>query len=254
MARERNVQLTVRDRDIVAFLCRYWVAHAQQIRREFFGSMPATYRRLAALARLGLLEGERVFYRGPKLFWATRFGALYADADLSAPRGGNTRLQEHALAVLDLSFAIREGLLDPEEGGIPEGRCEAWVSEREIRRDKMAARRDGGSGRMNAGKRLGRTPDGVLILDTGEQIAVELELHAKRQSEYERILSDYRKERDAGGLDGVRFFFPSVPIMRRVEELARRRGLGTFVEFHSYAPVPRLIAEAETRSLSEKDP
>lgn len=230
------MQLTDRDRKVCIFLCRYWAADADQIRREFFPSMPTAYRRLKALKLAGYLESEQIFAGQPGHYWVTRTGALYADVGLPAPREIKTKLLEHASQVVDLSFRIRKGHLPPEEGGFPQGRCEDWISERELRRDKMLVRRDGETGRLREG-RSGRTPDGIAVLDTGEQVAMELELSLKPKGEYERILNYYRRERDAGRLDGARLFFPSVPTMRRVEGLARRRGVGSFVEFYPYKPI-----------------
>ena len=229
------MQLTDRDRKICVFLCQYWAADAEQIRREFFPSMETAYRRLKALRSAGYVESKKIFADQPGHYWVTRDGARYADVGLPAPREVKAKLLKHASQVIDLSFRLRKGRLAPEEGGFAPGRCEDWISERELRRDKMVARRDRASGKLRQG-RSGRTPDGIALLDTGEQVAVEIELSLKPPGEYERVLSDYRKERDAGRLDEVRLFFAGVPTMRRVEALARQRRLRSLAKFYPYKP------------------
>ena len=228
--RIKRWRITDRDLRILVFLVKYGAATADQVRREFFkgsdkgpaegptqGPIKAAYRRLKALEARGVVEGERVFYRMPQVYRVTEDGARLAGVDLSPPRKDLSRLRHH-LEVLELSWKLRSGDAGPGEG------VEGWITERELRRDKLAERREKETGRMIGKGRMGRRPDGLLVLENGEEIAVELELTPKRAPDYHRIFSDYAEAIEAGELDGVRFYFSGRKAMARVEELCRKHG------------------------------
>ena len=217
-ATRRAARLTSRDQEILVFLTRYWAATAEQVRREFFGSLPAAYRRLGALRGLGLVEGERVYYEGPGVYRVTGAGARLAAVDLPAPRLDLSKLR-HTLAVVDLSYAIRCG----------NDSWAAWFTERELRRDALRERREE-SGKMTPGGKMGRTPDGLLVLQTGEQVAIELELTPKRIGIYKQILKEYAKQRKQQRVDAVRFYFTSEKAAERLEHLAKQFDMAPFVE------------------------
>lgn len=240
--------MTERDLEILGFLTRYGAATAEQVRREFFhgtrelergtedqtdeearprnvGSVKAAYRRLRALQERGMVRGERVFYGAPGVYRVTEQGAHLAGVDLPPPRRDLPRLH-HTLEVLELSWKIRS------EGGVVE-----WVTEREVRRDKLAARREKRTGRMVSGGATGRTPDGVAILESTEEITVELELSFKRAANYRRIFSDYEAQIASGEVDGVRFYLASRKALSRVREISERHGLGDRLRFGLYEPV-----------------
>ena len=223
MARRR---LTDRDLDILEFLTRYGAATAEQVRREFFaGSVKAAYRRLRALEERGVVKGERVFYRMPQIYRVTEPGAHLAEVDLPPARLDISRLH-HSLEVLELSWLIRcrEGV-------------QVWLTERELRRDKLIERREKDSGRMKAGGKMGRMPDGLLILGDTRELAVELELTPKRATSYRRIFSDYERQIKGGELDGVLFYFSSNKAMERVREFSSRFSLNGYLQFIPYVPV-----------------
>jgi len=240
----RRYRITERDLDILEFLTRYGAATAEQIRREFFrgaadqeyeggaaaggsdagGSVKAAYRRLRALQERGMVRGERVFYAAPGVFRVTEQGARLAGVDLPPPRRDLPRLH-HTLEVLELSWEIRS------RGGVIE-----WITEREVRRDKLAARREKQTGRMKAGG-IGRIPDGVAILDSADEIAVELELSFKRAANYRRIFSHYEAQIDSGEVDGVWFYLSSRKALARVRELSERHDLAGRLTFGLHAPV-----------------
>ena len=211
-------RLTRRDQEILVFLTRYWAATAEQVRREFFGSLPAAYRRLGALRGLGLVEGERIYYKGPGVYRVTGAGARLAAVDLPAPRLDLSKLR-HTLAVVDLSYEIRHG----------NSSWAAWFTERELRRDALRERREE-SGKMTPGGKMGRTPDGLLVLQTGEQVAIELELTPKRIGIYEKILKEYAKQRKQQRVDAVRFYFTSEKAAERLWHLAKRLDMSGYVE------------------------
>src|SRR5215203_4747864 len=102
-----------------------------------------------------MVRGERVFYEMPGVYRVTERGARLAGVGLPPPRRDLPRLR-HTLEVLELSWKVRS------RDGVVE-----WVSEREVRRE-------GRTGRMTVGTRDGRTPDGIAILRSTEEVAVEL--------------------------------------------------------------------------------
>lgn len=251
-------RITGRDLDILDFLARYGAATAAQVNREFFpmseeeaegpkatttdggeeeerprvgGPVKAAYRRLKALQDRGAVDGERIFYRMPQVYRVTEVGARLAEADLPAPGDDPTRLN-HTLEVLELSWAIRS------EEARPGERVEAWITEREIRRDKLSARRQKENGRMQKGAKMGRTSDGLLLLKSGERVAVELELTPKRPVRYKDILADYERQMRAEQVDGLHFYIASRTTMTRVRELSKKyRFLESRAQFLPYEPV-----------------
>lgn len=239
---KRQWRITERDLDALAFLTRYGAATAEQVRREFFGpSLQGAYRRLRALEDRGMVSGERVFYRMPQVYRPTEPGARLAEVDLPPPRNDLSRLH-HTLEVLELSWQLRGAESDGSSRGEAEPRLaegvEYWLTEREIRRDKLVARREKETGRMLGKGKMGRTPDGVLVLESGEEIAVELELSPKRAANYHRIFADYEQYIEEGEFDGICFYFASRKVMRRVQGLAESHELlDGYLEFKIYEPV-----------------
>lgn len=222
----RQWRITDRDLEILEFLTRYGAAVAEQVRREFFGdSIKAAYRRLRALEERGVVSGERIFYRMPAVYRVTEPGARLAEVDLPPPKNDLSRLS-HTLELVELSHAerSRDGVSD-------------WLTEREIRRDKLIERREKESGRMKPGGKMGRTPDALMILESGEEVAVELELTPKRAASYRRILSDYEQQIGAEELDSVRWYFSSRKAMDRVREISARHDLDGRLDFEVYEPV-----------------
>ena len=256
---QKRWRITGRDLDIMEFLARYGAATAEQVSREFFpeseevaegpevamatdrgeaegrprvgGPVKAAYRRLKALQDRGAVDGERIFYRIPQVYRVTEVGARLAEADLPAPGNDLTRLN-HTLEVLELSWAIRSEEARPGEG------VEAWITEREIRRDKLSEKREKETGRMQKGGKMGRTPDGLLLLESGERVAIELELTPKRATLYKDILADYERQIRDEHVDGLRFYSASRKNMARVRELSKKhRLLNSRAEFMLYEPV-----------------
>lgn len=223
--RKRRWCVTERDLGALAYLARFGAATAEQVRREFFGgSVQAAYRRLRALGDRGLIKGDRIFYRMPQIYRVTEPGARLSGTDLPPPRHDLSRLP-HTLEVAELAWTVRS-----------EETVEGWRTEREIRRDKLKARREEGSGRVLRKGKMGRIPDGVAELENGELVAMELELSPKRAANYHRIFSDYEDHVEEGEYDGVRFYFPSAEAMRRVEELSGKHDLEGYAEFLPYRP------------------
>lgn len=239
--RKRQWRITERDIEVLEFLTRYGAATAEHVRREFFGdSLKGAYRRLKALSERGVVSGERVFYKLPGVYRVTEPGARLAEVDLPPPRHDLSRLH-HTLEIVELSWALRSGEMPvkvAQDGKMrQEEGLEHWMTERELRRDKLVDRREKETGQMLKKGRMGRTPDGLMILPGGEEIAVELELTPKRAANYHRIFSDYEEELKSGELDGALFYFSSRKARKRVAELAGKHDLKGRVGFTHYSPV-----------------
>ena len=106
-----------------------------------------------------------------------------------------------------------------------------------MRRDKLVERREKETGRMLKKGKMGRTPDGLMILESGEEIAVEPELTPKRAADHERIFSDYEKQPEEGEYDAIGSYFGSRKAMERVRKLSEKHDLDGLVEFALYEPV-----------------
>lgn len=233
MMAKRAVRLVGRDQELCSFLVRYKLATEKQIERELFRPGTTARRRLGKLKSAGLVKSDRIYYGMHNPYLVTARGARLADNDLPAPKLDLTKLR-HTLELVDLSWALRNGI-SVDGGGLD---LSLWpslgfVTERELRRDKLRARRSKGSGRMGRG-RTGHVPDGILLLNGGERIAVELELSDKRKDRYEDIFDGYRAQMASGEIDGVRWYFDSPAVMRTAAEAAARRGVRGFCEFRRY--------------------
>src|SRR5688572_22278804 len=152
-ARRPKVQLTERDRAVLADLTRFWCLTAAQVARRHFRTQNTAANRLAQLAGANYVRVERPRYRGPAVYLATGLGARLADVGLPAARF-SPAATPHRLAVADLA----EALLAGRPGA-------TWIAERELRRDGMQTVRDRRRGQLLSG--TPHAPDGVLLLPSG---------------------------------------------------------------------------------------
>jgi hypothetical protein len=112
----------------------------------------------------------------------------------------------------------------------PEG--SRFLTVRELFRERALtlppAQRRGGAG-------MGYRPDGVLVLSTGERIAVEVELHdkAERLAEPDGKLADYRAAYARGDYAEVLWLVPDAAVEGPLVGAIERAGCGRFmaVEF-----------------------
>jgi len=96
------VQLTPRDLSILRDIVRFGALTVEQIGRRQFGSVLTAYGRLKALADGGYVRGERVFYRRPVAYVASRAGALAAGTALPPARLAPSTLRHHLLVPISL--------------------------------------------------------------------------------------------------------------------------------------------------------
>jgi hypothetical protein len=226
VASRRSIQLTARDRAILADLTRFWVMTVEQVARRHFRAINTAANRLAALVGAGVVRVERPRFRGRAAYLTTPAGARLANVGLPAPRFTATALP-HRLAVVDLADAV-----------LREHPRATWTCERELRRDALATVRDRQRRHLLGG--IPHVPDGVLTLPGGPSggVAIELELSGKKLADYERILRwygsvlDYRR---------VWWFCGTDAVCRRIAELVERERMDDFIRV---AEVPTGVGRA----------
>jgi hypothetical protein len=205
----RDVTITPRDRALLAWTTRHGMVTADQVCRGFFSSLKVTWRRLHKLEETGLLRRNHAWWGMPLIIRTTEAGAHLADVDLAAAPLDYRQL-EHNLTVVDLSLE----LLALNMGA-------RWITERELRRDRMRSVRACGAEPER------RTPDGMLVLVGGRRIAIELDRTAKRTRRLEQLARAYAGDRE---VDAVWWFLPSERAAARMQEVIHQCGLDRLID------------------------
>jgi hypothetical protein len=203
-------QLSARDLQLLAYTVRHGMVTPEQLTARFFDSRAPALRRLRALEAAGLLVSDHLLVAAPPVVRATPAGTRRAGCDL-APASLDLARVRHNLALVDLS----EELLASHPGSV-------WTTERELRRDRMRAARAGGRW-----DRQRRVPDGLLRLEGGQRIAVELDLTPKRSARLDLLAGAYAVDRD---IDTVWWYLPSEVAASRMRSLVAERGLEQLIE------------------------
>ena len=190
----------------------------EQIARCLAITTPQAGRRVRLLEAAGLLTIERVLLALPEVVRATPRGARLSGADLPAASLDLSRIR-HNLALVDLS----EELLAAHPAS-------TWTTERELRRDRMRAARAAGGW-----ERQRRVPDGLLRLENGHRIAVELDLTPKRSTRLDLLAGAYAVDRE---VDSVWWYLPSGRAVARMRTLVAERGLEQMIEPRLHDPGP----------------
>jgi len=198
-----------RDVEVLAWTARHGMVTSEQVCSRFFSSLRATWRRLGRLESARLIRRDRALISWRHIVRTSRAGISLADVDLGLAPLDYVRMA-HNLAVVDLS----EELLAAHPGS-------RWLTERELRRDRMrAARRDPSVLR-------GRIPDGLLVLGEGIRVAVELDRTAKRTRRLEKLVASYAWQ---GEVDRVWWYMPSNAAVERVTDVIRAHGMEHAIE------------------------
>jgi hypothetical protein len=178
--------------EILRWIARHGVVTAELIGRRFFWRRDrntwgkwATYHRLAALERMGLVLRTRSFAYPVAVLRVTREGARIADVGLRPAPLVPSELP-HTVALVWLT----ENLLHQNAGS-------ELVTERELRAQRYRERRDG-----ERDLEQGRAPDALLRLPqtadhpdgSPETVAIELDLSRKGRREMERMIRQYDHE------------------------------------------------------------
>jgi hypothetical protein len=220
--------LTGRDRELLRWIGRHGVVTAEQVACRFFAGPGGVIGRKVAYRRLAKLESHGLLARRATSLWGARrvllvtpAGVRAAHLHLAPGRVVEPELQ-HSLALVDLM----DGLAEEHPGST----CR---TERELRTDRT---RERGSGTRRAGR--GRTPDGELTLESGQTVAIELDLTPKRSVAYEQIIRSYRQER----FDKVWWYVPpgSIERLRRLVDDSRT---DDFIEVRPWVPERRVSAD-----------
>jgi hypothetical protein len=205
---EPGFQLTERDMRILCDLVRFGPLRTVQLtERHAFRSVDAARARLRKLKARGLLEGYAL-----DTYLPTPRGTRYTGLRLQPPGKPGPHLP-HNMAVADLAV----WLLNEERGA-------RFVTERELR---------AGFG-LPASMR-GHWPDGKLVLASGKEHAIELELHDKPADEYDRILRWFAR---ALIFDRFRWYVQGDLIATALKNSAERHDMSDFM---SIEPVPTAV-------------
>ena len=202
--------LGTRDRNLLAYAVCHGMVSVEQVAARFFASTRAAQARLRTLERAELITVDRVLVGGPTIVRATARGTRLSGCDLPPASLELGRIR-HALALVELS----EELLAAHPAS-------TWVSERELRRDRMRAARSRGRW-----ERQLRVPDGLLRLPDGRTIAIELDLTAKRSARLDLLAGAYAVDPE---IDIVWWYLPSRRAAERMRALVMERGLDHLVE------------------------
>lgn len=210
----KSGQLMPRDFDVLRFLARFGVATVEMVHTELYQDQQLrnAYRRLEVLASHKLVKYQKIFYRKPGVWWASRAGVELSGVDL-APYKLNKVQLEHTLELVNLYQAIRAST---------EEEFLRYLTEREVRRDTKEK----------------PIPDALVTFEPKMWTALELELVNKRNDRYLEKLRDYANNLD---LEGVRFYFKSEDGARRVSRIAQKVSAETsapegYFRFYVYRP------------------
>jgi hypothetical protein len=118
-----------------------------------------------------------------------------------------------------------------------------WVTERELRRDAMAAARERGTGRLVDG--VPHVPDGVLVLPDSRGVAVEVERSAKGSGRYRAILGWYAA---GAAYDRVRWFVAEPRLRARLAGHVRYERLDDVVGVERLPGAPSSDGPAPTHA------
>ena len=218
MPRAAGPQLTARDVEILSWIGRHGIVTVEQVGRRFFArdggdvGQWAAYRRLRKLEELRLLRRDATFWREPAVLRVTTAGARVADLDL-APAHIVLAEVHHTLLLVDLM----EELLRQNPGA-------TMVTERQIRALRF---RELAKGSRRPGR--GRIPDGILHLNGGRTVAIELDLTSKRQRDIERIITGYKQER----YDAV-WWFARPGLVPRLKEIVTLNRVDDLIEIRRF--------------------
>lgn len=233
-----NHVLTPRDDDILHWIGRYGVVSTEQVARRWFPrkattrgpwTTTAAYRRVRILEELGLLQRDQIYLRGPHILRLTQKGARAVEKGVRPATLVPARV-DHSLAVVDLT----EELL----ARFPEAML---ITEREIRRDQIKARRATAGQADHVDQHapiLKRVPDAMLLIPSRGTIAIELDYTAKTTKDVEQIAHSYF----AGFLTifhEVWWYAPRGRVAKRVREMILALGFSNFITVEDWPVEPR---------------
>lgn len=193
---------------------------ADQVAQRFFerdSGKPgawAAYRRLAALAELGLISRDRILWNEPEVIRVTIAGARVADVGVGPAH----------LVIAEIAHATT--LVNVVETVLTENPDAELTTEREVRVQRLRDRREG----KQPGK--GRLPDAELRLKSGEKIAIEVDVTPKRTKDVERIIRDYRYGDER--YDKIWWYAKSDRVAERIRQIVKDNQAANLIEVRSW--------------------
>ena len=242
--RRPGLELTERDRAILAFVADHRLVLAAHVAVLIGSSSGAATTRLRALSRAGYLESRRLFHQQPACYRVTPAGLAAAGSPLRRP-GLDLECYLHDVGSAWLWLSARDGAFC----------CAAEVlSERHLRsRDARAARGAEAAGSVGASHdgplavRLGgfgpggreqlHYPDLLVVTPQGRRIAIELELTGKGRRRRERILAGYGADRR---FDAVVYLVNRPGLARDLRRSAAALGIAPLLHVQTFAWSPSM--------------
>lgn len=191
--------LTSRDREIASWIARMGAIDVEHVMARFGMGRTAAYRRLNALAGVGLVEPVRLVHGASSLFIASSEALRWTDSlELGACRPTPATVRHWQLAGW-AAIAVER------EFGV-----ERVLSEREVRAWERSAGEFFASsvvGRLPSGADKPHRPDLAVLSATPGEVAlvIEVELSRKARRRLEAILRGYGRNRRVGR---VRYYAP----------------------------------------------
>lgn len=164
----RAFRLTERDQDILTFINEFGFCEMPQLDKRFSLNKPRNYEIMRRLVNNGLLIHERILHNHHGVYRLSPEGARCTNLPSLARVPLAT--YRHDLLVVEVHLRLR--LEHPDA---------RWISARHLMQEKH---------QHGVGK-TGHLPDGILVFENGEQIAIEVELTPKGKNRLERILRGY---------------------------------------------------------------
>jgi DNA-binding transcriptional ArsR family regulator len=220
LAGVRRVQITDRDRRILAFAAEHRFVLADHLACLLGISREAASTRLRALRAAELLTEAHPLREEPPLFQLTTAGRRAIASDLPRPRNVDLSTYRHDAGLAWLAVAAHRGKFGP----LNEIVCERRMRSEDRRGEERAEThgvRLGSVGRD--GRQRLHYPDLVVTTATGHRVAFELELSGKDQRRREQILAAYSADRR---IDAVVYLVDHPSRSRALQESVRRLGIG----------------------------
>lgn len=223
----RAVQITDRDRLLLAFAAEHRFVTAAQIAVVLETTAAAADTRLRALSGGGYLRREFKLHRAPAAHRITREGLRAVGSDLPTPRRLDLALYHHDEGLAWLMLSARRGRFGPLRDVVSERRMRSEDARGPDRGVRHGVRL-GGVGR-NGRDRL-HYPDMVVVTESGHRVAFELELTSKGRDRRERILAGYAADRR---IDAVIYLVDRPAVGKAIERSAARVGISDLVRIQN---------------------
>ena len=167
-AKKCNIQLTTREVEIIKFINQFGFCEMNQLKQYFGLKAPHCYRTTRRLITSDLISHQFIFHRQPGVFQATSLGAHFPA--LPPLHKVPLATYRHQLKVVEVAVYLLH--LYPNS---------TWISERQLAQDHY----------FKGFNAKGHVADGVLVLEDGKQICIEVELTLKSRNRLAQILKSY---------------------------------------------------------------